>query len=1098
MSWWRRVQNITVQRHKFRNEPIFLKEGEQLQRAPKWQVWALLVDGGLAEVATRELVPRMGHREGDECRPVEVDHVLRVFDRCGGGEPWPVGYKVESVVKTGGEKTLEPFKNLVDRHKADILKEYGRDVLSGKLVKDPPIRGPYGEAKIVVRQGSTPRRQRGFQLTGEREKAVIKIVEEFVDRGWLEPSYSEWASTAFVVPKKVEGDWRMVVDYRGLNEVTVHDSYNLPLIDSLLQKQAAMKVFTVLDMKKGYHQMPLAKESRHFSAMTTPSGLWQWKVMPMGVKNGNAAFQRMMEWILKDIPNANPFVDDVIVASGGATMEEAINNHRKDLEAVMKAFRVHQLVCDMSKVQMFTTEVEFCGHILGGGQRRPNANKLKALEKWGKPSTVTELRSFLGFCNWYHDYVDQFANVAAPLMSMLKVPAGQGKKGSRVRLQWTEESTRSWEELKKRLLSTLMLELVDPAKPFTLKTDASDYAVGAVLEQVRERGGKLVDCPVGFWSRKLTKGQRRSWSPREKETYAIVEGLKRWSGYIGLNAVVIKTDHQALESWYKEKVDVPSGPVGRRARWHELLSKFQLKVEYIKGSTNVVADGLSRWAYPAGGAQDVCGHGSKEDGEEVEEMEREEKLVMVVKRVVGGDAGRAATATAVEMPVMQIPVMQRPWEGEYAKSAWWKKTWQQVTLGGAEWPEGYQLRGDANKFLYSSGKICVPEAFANEILKEWHEGKLGHAGKAKMRKVVGARFVIPDAEDRIARLPRGCQICQAMSYPTHKEESWSPQPVPEHLGESIAVDVVSLPTARTWDGNVVDAAIVVVDRHSGWVEAWPVAKKGLTAKVVGRLLADRWFETLGVPVEIVSDNATTFTGQWFATMCAARGIVHAKSVAYKPQSNGRAERAVQSLINLLRRCGGDDGWPDALPRILSILRQTPGPSGLSPYNIVFGREGLVEGLPVPVEREAEDAADFQRRMAEVDTKVREILQKEHQAAHARQLAGQSRESKANCAHHQWKIAVDMRCWVRRAVMAHKLHSIWLGPHIVRKQVGKDTWMINLGRHVRVCHRSQLKEHYTRTMDSDEDTLGYDEWDVKEILGRRRRGNVVEFLTWWAG
>ena len=132
-------------------------------------------------------------------------------------------------------------------------------------------------------------------MTGEREKAVFKILGEFVDRGWLEPSYTEWASAAFVVPKKVEGDWRMVVDYRGLNEVLVHDSYNLPLIDSLLQKQAEMKVFTVLDMKKGYHQMPLAKGSRHFSAMTTPSGLLQWKVMSMDVKNGNAAFQRMME-----------------------------------------------------------------------------------------------------------------------------------------------------------------------------------------------------------------------------------------------------------------------------------------------------------------------------------------------------------------------------------------------------------------------------------------------------------------------------------------------------------------------------------------------------------------------------------------------------------------------------------------------------------------------------------------------------------------------------------------------------------------------------------------------------------------------------------
>ena len=174
-------------------------------------------------------------------------------------------------------------------------------------------------------------------------------------------------------------------------------------------------------------------------------------------------------------------------------------------------------------------------------------------------------------------------------------------------------NSRTWLRRNNRLLGSLMLELVDPSEPFVLKTDASDYAVVAVLEQEREKGGKTVDCPVGFWSRKLTKGQRKSWSPREKETYAIVEGLKRWSGYVGLSPVVITTDHQALEWWYREKIDVPSGPVGRRARWHALLSTFALRVEYIKGPTNIVADSPSRWAYPAGGAQDLCGHRSKED-----------------------------------------------------------------------------------------------------------------------------------------------------------------------------------------------------------------------------------------------------------------------------------------------------------------------------------------------------------------------------------------------------------------------------------------------------------------------------------------------------
>ena len=162
-------------------------------------------------------------------------------------------------------------------------------------------------------------------------------------------------------------------------------------------------------------------------------------------------------------------------------------------------------------------------------------------------------------------------------------------------------NSRTWLRRNNRLLGSLMLELVDPSEPFVLKTDASDYAVGAVLEQERENGEKTVDCPVGFWSRKLTNWQRKSWSPRGKETYVTVEVLKRCTGYIWLSPVVMMTDHQALEGWYRQKIDVPSGPVGRRARWHALLSTFALRVEYIKGPTNIVANGLSRWAYPAGG-----------------------------------------------------------------------------------------------------------------------------------------------------------------------------------------------------------------------------------------------------------------------------------------------------------------------------------------------------------------------------------------------------------------------------------------------------------------------------------------------------------------
>jgi hypothetical protein len=197
----------------------------------------------------------------------------------------------------------------------------------------------------------------------------------------------------------------MAVDYRGLNTVTQHESYQLPLIHSIIQKQAKCRRFTVLDMKKGYHQMPLAEGSRPFTAMTTPHGLWQWKVMTMGAKNGNAAFQRMMDWILKDLECATPFVDDVIISSSGDTEEALIHNHMKDLTDVLNKLREHNLICDKYKAQMFQREVEFCGQVIGRGKRKPCPGKLSCLEKWQQLKTVSELRSFLGFCNWYHDYV---------------------------------------------------------------------------------------------------------------------------------------------------------------------------------------------------------------------------------------------------------------------------------------------------------------------------------------------------------------------------------------------------------------------------------------------------------------------------------------------------------------------------------------------------------------------------------------------------------------------------------------------------------------------------------------------------------------------
>ena len=200
----------------------------------------------------------------------------------------------------------------------------------------------------------------------------------------------------------------------------------------------------------------------------------------------------------------------------------------------------------------------------------------------------------MGLTNYYSSYVPHYAELAGPLMSKLKLNREDGKKGSKKVLACKQAEIEAFEALKVALTAKLELFRADPDRPFILRTDASDKAIGAVLEQRREiPPGQTVEVPVGFFSRKLGKHQL-NWTPREKETYAVVERLKKWSGYIGLQPVLITTDHKSLEDWVKEKMDTPSGPAGRRARWHETLSKFDLTVQYLPGKDNIVADAICR------------------------------------------------------------------------------------------------------------------------------------------------------------------------------------------------------------------------------------------------------------------------------------------------------------------------------------------------------------------------------------------------------------------------------------------------------------------------------------------------------------------------
>ena len=318
---------------------------------------------------------------------------------------------IMSVIKCGNQVDGDK----VSARRDAVFEDYKDDVLSGKLWENPPIPCENGEAMIEIIQGSKVHKQRPFYLHRTKADALRKIIERNLNEfGWLEGCMSsEWCSAPFTVPKPPPADqssidaWRLEVDYRALNAATVPDAHPLPLIEKGIAARAKGKLFTVLDFRHGFHQMPLRKEDRHLTAMCTPCGTVQWTVLPMGLKNPPSMFQKMMETILfqkhksLDLQEfCSIYIDDLLIATPlGKNFDECLKLHDEQVRNVLEVLRQEKLVCGPKKGEMFLQSVEFCGSVLEDGTRRPAPGKMAALHLWERFKTITQLRAFLGCCN---------------------------------------------------------------------------------------------------------------------------------------------------------------------------------------------------------------------------------------------------------------------------------------------------------------------------------------------------------------------------------------------------------------------------------------------------------------------------------------------------------------------------------------------------------------------------------------------------------------------------------------------------------------------------------------------------------------------------
>ena len=507
-----------------------------------------------------------------------------------------------------------------------ILADYEQDVFSGEVCLRPGQDHPkvcgterLGFARLDLYPNAKPKSVKPIQLVGERAAPEQEIVEDVLAPAWIErcPA-SEWACNGFVVPKKEKGKWRLVVDSPQLNEATLPDAHPLPLIENMLENQSKHKIFTIVDLSKGFHQIPLHPESRAKTAMN------------LAGKNGPAIFQRVMDHVLQGSDCADVYIEDIIIGSSGATEEELLANHNRDVRAVLDRLQKEESVASVSKTDFFVCSVEFCHHVLKNGTRRPAPGKMLALERWEKPDNVRELRGFLGLANYYSGYVQNYASIATPLIEMLKnLP--KHKNGKKIGLTWNASANEAFLKLKRAITDIVPLQLADWDKDFVLTPDASNWAMGVALHQEGPDGALR---PLAFFSRKLS-GSQLNWSPREEECYAIVAALFKWHGWMGNKRLEVRTDHHSLENWATEDLKNVGGPSRRQARWHELFSKVKLHVVYTPGPLKPVGDFLSRWAYPANPAlDDVSIHGTAQAARDVRGMMAAEKEELLARPLV--------------------------------------------------------------------------------------------------------------------------------------------------------------------------------------------------------------------------------------------------------------------------------------------------------------------------------------------------------------------------------------------------------------------------------------------------------------------------------
>jgi hypothetical protein len=939
----------------------------------------------------------------------------------------------------------KPTADLVSPARLQALLDQYKHRFSMDLPHLPQYRGPVHHA-IPLLPGSKVPPRRSYRMSPKEKEELDKFVSDLLDKGLIEPSSSPFGAPVLFVPKP-DGSWRMCIDYRALNAITAKDRFPMPRIDDLLDQLHGTKVFSSLDLLSGYYQVRIVDEDVPKTAFTTHHGLYQWRVLPMGLSNAPGTFQRLMNDIFAPYIGKFVFIylDDILVAS--KTPEE----HVEHLRLVFDKLTEHDLYVKTTKCKFNQPEIKFLGHIVSKDGVQPDPAKTAAIRDFPMPQNVGEVREFLGMLNFLRKHIHHYAELTQPFTRLLKkeVPFDTS----------SPELHSALAKIKDALINAALLALPDFTKPFQVITDASSFCLGAILLQEGR--------PLAYESRKLNAAER-NYSTHERELLAIHHALKVWRCYLEGAEFCVMSDHCPLKFFMTQPNLSP-----RQVRWQEFFSRFTFEWVYTPGKTNP-ADAFSRRAdfktlsmvttrsrsepptKQTSAKQTAAAPTAPVSASRPKRTKAKQTLPKAASPPVPSkDPPPTADSTAMApaAPAADMDDLIARIQAGYKLDAWFDdpRNTAQLTFSEGLWLSPVK-RGVP--------RIAVPNipALRKLLIQEHHDTRLaGHGGSTKTIKSLQRQYYWHRLPTDVKDYVQTCPACQHNKASNQKEAGLlQPLPAPHYKWESIGMDfIVQLPC--TTAGH--DSILVVVDRLSKLVHLIPTTTD-VTALDVANLFIKEVVRHHGMPSSIVSDRDSKFTSNFWKHVMETTGTKLRMSTAFHPQTDGQTERVNRIIEEYLRHyvSAEQDNWDELLPLAEFALNDSYQESiGTTPFFLTYGQHPKR-----PAVRTLTSAPGSNNWVSNIDSAITSAKSMIH-AAQQRQKANVNKRRRDLQLQVGQQVLLNTKNLRLKVPGTHKLLPRFIGPFTVSNTVGKVAYELQLPSNMKihnVFHVSLLKPYHT--------------------------------------